>query len=169
MKLTVGALAALCLLLPALAHAQTQALPSAKRSTGQVVDTTPSAMVVAPAGGVTGPGRVVSEDNGLPVTSVQIAMASTVTPGTVTTANTYQLVLAANTARKGCSITNKSTATILVSQAVSPNAANSFILNVGTATTDGGRFDCASPRVTISDAIYVTSATAGAAFLVTSQ
>lgn len=97
------------------------------------------------------------------------AVASTVTASTVALANTFQTALAASTARMGCNITNKSTATLLVSQAASPTAANSRILAAGTATTDGGVFNCSDFGVTVSDLISVTSATAGAAFLVVSQ
>jgi hypothetical protein len=67
MNLRIFAVAASILALSAPAFGQTQRVPTAISPTGQSQPSTPSAIVVAPAGGVSGPGRVVALDAGLPV------------------------------------------------------------------------------------------------------
>ena len=66
----VRALALACLFAcaPALALAQTQPAPTAKQGTSNIPrDTTPTSIFIAPAGGAYGAGRVVADDDGLPI------------------------------------------------------------------------------------------------------
>jgi hypothetical protein len=98
----------------------------------------------------------------LPVTPVLAAAASTDASGAVTTGGTYQTVLAANAARKGCLIQNPVTATEVLS------------VKVGTMSAPftvpaGGSFSCAGGNVVVTDAITATAATAGHAFSAVSQ
>jgi hypothetical protein len=112
----------------------------------------------------------VNKTNQLPIQAAQVT--TTVTNSTVATANTFQTALAANSARKGCRITNKGTATLLVyvGSTGSATAAKSVILAAGTATADGGSLDCGgSQGIVITDDISVTSATVGQAYNVMSQ
>jgi len=95
--------------------------------------------------------------------------ASNLVPGTVAAANTFQLAIAANASRRGCLVVNKSQAPLMVALTVPASAtpAAAIMLSPGTATTDGGKMSCAvGSGVVVSDAISVTSTTAGAAFLV---
>jgi hypothetical protein len=95
-----------------------------------------------------------------------------VTNSTVAVANTYQSALAASATRKGCLITNKGLATLLVfvGPPGSATAANSVILAAGTATADGGSFSCNLVNgVVLTDAISVTSATISDSYNVMSQ
>ena len=69
----VRALALACLFAcaPALALAQTQPAPTAKHGGSNIArDTTPTSIFIAPSGGGYGPGRVVAEDDGLPVNCI---------------------------------------------------------------------------------------------------
>lgn len=94
---------------------------------------------------------------------------STLVPGVVAAANTFQLAVDANPARRGCLVVNKSTSPLMVALTVPANAtpAAAIMLSPGTATTDGGKMSCAvGSGVVVSDAISVTSTVAGAAFLV---
>lgn len=69
LKLTVLAAAMALACTPGLALAQSQRVPSAISATGKPVDSQPSSIIIAPAGGASGPGRVVAEDGpGIPVT-----------------------------------------------------------------------------------------------------
>jgi hypothetical protein len=70
-KLSKLALAALAVVaLSSAAYSQTQPIPGAINSGGSPANVQGSAVVVAPAGGGAGRGRVVSEDGGLPIQGV---------------------------------------------------------------------------------------------------
>lgn len=91
------------------------------------------------------------------VVTVPLNAASTDASGTVTTGGTYQQIIASNTTRKGCMVQNPTTATEVLN------------VRVGATTvfglTAGSIFNCATPAgVVITDAIFVTSATAAHAF-----
>lgn len=94
------------------------------------------------------------------------ATTETATAQTVATANTFQTALALSASRKGCRITNKGTDVLLVG--ISPaTTVTSRVLAAGTATSDGGVYDCASLSGTPnSNLIQATSPTLGNAFLV---
>ena len=92
--------------------------------------------------------------------------AATVTSsGTVATAGTFQVALAASTARLGCNVfPTASGGTITVSLGSSPTAATA------QAITYPGVFNCATPAgVVVSDQVNVTSSTASTAFGVNAQ
>ena len=106
----------------------------------------------------------------LPVTKASGAApttaASTPVAGSVATANTFQSALAANPARKGCTIQNTSAGT-LYAYFGSPGSAT---LAASLQTPAGGSVSCASPSGVVSSSqVSVTSATAGATFVVVSQ
>lgn len=87
---------------------------------------------------------------------------------TIISGGTFQAVtsLGFNTGRKGCKLVNKSTDPMYVSVAPTPSIALSVILNPGTATTDGGSFDCATmSAVPGNNAISVMAATTGDTYL----
>lgn len=91
---------------------------------------------------------------------------STTTNGSVATANTFQSALAANANRKGCAVYNNSTATELVFLGApgSATAANAIPVSAG------GSFNCGSFQgIVLTDQVSITSATAGATFVVVSQ
>lgn len=102
--------------------------------------------------------------------SLPYGASTTVTAGTVTAGNTFQVAIAASVQRKSCSIVNKSTTAVLF-VFVGPNASattgTSFVLPVATAGADGGVFSCslANDGVMI-DSISVTSGTSTSPFLV---
>lgn len=114
-------------------------------------------------GSTTGGALTISAPSGGLQTQV-LATPPTLTNGTITAANTYQQILNLNTARKGCKIVNKGTDVLKVSpQAVGTSSdAQAFILAAGTATADGGSFDCATMSgVPSSNPVSVSSPTAG--------
>lgn len=98
---------------------------------------------------------------------------STTVAGTITTASasSFQSVLSASATRQGCMIVNKSTApeNVFLGAPGSGTPATSILLAAGTATSDGGMFNCASPGVIVGDQISMSSAISGSAFLVISQ
>ena len=92
--------------------------------------------------------------------------ASTVTSnGTIATAGTFQVALAASTTRLGCNVfPTASGGTITVSLGLGPTAATA------QAITYPGVFNCATPAgVVVSDQVNVTSSTASTAFGVNAQ
>ncbi len=99
--------------------------------------------------------------NGLRV-SVQPA-TTTRTNGTITTANTFQSVLASSATRKDCRITNTSVNAMTVDDGASPAAATAIPLPAGSA------FVCSTYNIVVTDQINLTSATAGSTFVVWSQ
>lgn len=100
-------------------------------------------------------------------------VTTTVINSTIATLNTYQSALAANVARKGCLIVNKSAAImrIYVGAPGSANDAQAQILLAGTVgAADGGSFSCGlSQGAVITDQISIASPTATSAYLVMSQ
>lgn len=109
------------------------------------------------------PGFVAVDPNGN--TGGTIRSTSTPASGTITTANTFQSVLAPNTSRNGCLIQNTSAVTEYA-----------FLGAPGSATTatsvqipSGGSLSCNSPGLVITDQISLTAGTTGAAFVVVSQ
>ncbi|MFZ2996815.1 hypothetical protein [Sphingobium sp.] len=92
-------------------------------------------------------------------------VASTVAGGTIAAANTFQSVLASNSNRAGCLIQNTSTAIILVYQGAPGSATAAAANPVGA----GGSFACGGAGIVITNEISVTSATAGATFVVSNQ
>jgi hypothetical protein len=105
--------------------------------------------------------------DGIGITNIApIRSTSAPTAGSVATANAFQSALTASAARKGCALYNTSAATILL-----------FLGAPGTATAAtsipvpaGGSFNCGSFQgLVLTDQISVTSATAGATFVVVSQ
>jgi hypothetical protein len=90
---------------------------------------------------------------------------STTVNGAVQTANAFQSALAASPTRKGCLIVNTSTAVELVflGAPASATAAKAIPLAAGQ------NFSCAAGPVVVADQISITSATAGATFVVVSQ
>lgn len=89
---------------------------------------------------------------------------TTRTSGTITTANTFQTVLASNASRLGCSITNTSVNPMTIDVGASPLAATARPLPAGAT------FDCATTGgVVITDLISLTSATATSTFVVWNQ
>lgn len=99
--------------------------------------------------------------NPLPTTCVNCISATGVIPAasnptslTVSVTNTFQQLLAANSARKGCVFQNQSTHTEYFSISVSPTLVNSL------QVLPGAYFMCGNSNVVITDAIQVTG-TAG--------
>jgi hypothetical protein len=91
--------------------------------------------------------------------------ATTDASGTVTTANTFQVVFAANTARKGCLIVNSSANPELIgiNTTPAPSATNSIPLAAGS------KFTCGSYSVVMDDQISITSGTAASTFVAKQQ
>lgn len=99
------------------------------------------------------------------VTQVTPSTGATIrTNGTITTGNTFQSVLAANTARKGCRITNTSANAMTLDLGASPAAATAIPLAAGAAFLCG-----TGDGFVISDQINLTSGTAGSTFVVWAQ
>jgi len=98
--------------------------------------------------------------------SLPLRTTSTTTNGSVATANTFQSALAANSTRRGCAIYNNSTAAELIYLGApgSATAANAIPLPAG------GSFNCGGFQgIVLTDQVSITSATAGATFVVVSQ
>lgn len=95
----------------------------------------------------------IGADAPLPVASAPTAVAGTDGSGTVATSNVYQTLQAANPARKGCTIQNTSTVTEQLRQG-----------STVWTLMPGQPFSCASGSVVATDAIAITSVTAGAQF-----
>lgn len=90
---------------------------------------------------------------------------------TIAVTSTFQSALAASTSRKGCRVTNKGTniMRVFIGAPGSGATGTSFILAAGSASADGGTFDCGLMQgVVITDQISITG-TAADAYLVTSQ
>jgi hypothetical protein len=106
------------------------------------------------------PGQSVRDTNPLPV-KIQRGTA-TITSGTITTGNTYQTVLAASTARKGCIIQNRS------------GSAMRLYIGTAAAATDvkaidiiaGEKFNCSLHGVVMTDEISLTATSSGGAYVV---
>ena len=101
-----------------------------------------------------------------PIGTVLPLRAATVTSnGTIATAGTFQVALAASTARLGCNVfPTTSGGTITVSLGLGPTAATA------QAITYPGVFNCATPAgVVVSDQINVTSSTVNTAFGINAQ
>jgi hypothetical protein len=91
---------------------------------------------------------------------------STTANGSVTTANTFQSALAASATRKGCTIYNTSAAVILMFLGAPGSATSAKSIPIPA----GGGLSCtAAGGLVITDQISLTSATAGATFVVISQ
>ena len=163
MKRTLLAGAALCaLLIPSLAAAQTQPTPSALGQSGFYIQTAPSSIVVAPAGGQAGPGTVVAADRPFPVSMTPAAAVPSVdASGTVTLGGTYQVLFAASTARKGCTIYNPPTAT----EVLNVRFAGASVYSISV----GGQIQCGFPGGVISSLVEVTAPTTGHAFTAAQQ
>jgi hypothetical protein len=155
-----------CVLLPSLASAQSTGssviFPSGwapgqsvctKQVDGSCVPVSaanPFPVTGGGGGGATGPTRA----------------TSTTTPGSVTTANTYQSALASNTSRNGCTIQNTSTSTMRIYVGAVGSATDAGAFQIAA----GGSFSCASPGgIVITDAISVASSTATSSYVVVSQ
>lgn len=116
-----------------------------------------------PAGYATGQSPCVKQADGsclpvsattpLPVASAATAVTGADGSGTVTTSGVFQPLQAANPARKGCTVQNTSTVAEQLRQGTT----------VWTLMP-GQPFNCASGNVVATDAIAITSATAGAQF-----
>lgn len=113
-------------------------------------------------------GAAISSTNPLQITGpVTVSPAAAVPSGTslnptVTLGGTYQTVLTASTARKGCTIQNPTTATEVLNVRVASVAV--FTLPIGAT------FNCGMlGGGTVSDLIEVTAATTAHAFSVTAQ
>lgn len=152
----VGAMALALCTLSSVASAQT--IPTARifRDSGGSIQSA-NGMFCVPA--VDGSGCPSS------IAPAPLGSTSTTTSGTVTTANTYQSILAADSARKGCLVQNTSTATelLFIGAPGSATAANSFTLAAG------GTFSCASGPIIVTDQLSVTSGTTGSPFVVAKQ
>ena len=86
---------------------------------------------------------------------------STGASGSVITPNTFQQVFAANPARLGCIIQNTSTTV----EDVFLGATGSAAIGSSLQLSPGAVFSCNAPGVVVTDAIQITSATAGATFV----
>lgn len=93
------------------------------------------------------------------------ASPTTATGGSITTANSYQSVLAASTSRKGCLIQNTSANTELAWPADPGTADPTKVITIAA----GGSLSCNSPGLVISDQISLTSPVAGSTFVVWAQ
>jgi hypothetical protein len=112
------------------------------------------------------PGNPVTDGNPLPVkTGAPLRAASTTIAGTIAAANAYQTVLAADALRKGCTIQNKSAATMRLHLGATAAAADARAFDLPA----GGTFACNGDGLVITDEISIASATAGAAFVVARQ
>ena len=105
--------------------------------------------------------------DGVGVTNIApIRSPSTSQAGTVTSANAFQSVLPASSARKGCAIYNTSAAAMLAFLGAPGSATAATSIPIPA----GGSFNCGSFQgLVLTDQISVTSATAGATFVVVSQ
>lgn len=144
-------------------------LSPAKAQGTQIAQTTIAGTVCPTTAQVSvGNGRPIvgTQTGGLCVQVSSIAPAgstSTDASGTVTLGGTYQTVLAASSARKGCLIQNPTTATEVLN------------IKVGTMASPftipaGGSFSCSSPGgLVVTDLITLTAATTSHAFAAVSQ
>jgi len=106
--------------------------------------------------------------DGIGVTNIApIRSTSTTAPGTIASANTFQSALAAAPARKGCAIVNNHASAALLVYLGAPGAASAA---ASIPVPAGGQFNCGSFQgLVLTDQISVTSATAGATYVVVSQ
>lgn len=147
-----GALAAaLALSCASLASAQVQ-VPVVRDTAGRAIGAT-AVITVDASGNYVVPGVGVT------------TATSTQTAGTVATANTFQSVLAASSTRRGCLIVNTSAAVeyVFLGAPGSATIPSSFPLAAGQS------FSCVAGRIVVADQISMTSATAGASFVVAVQ
>ena len=107
-----------------------------------------------------------SSANPLPIGGTGVT--STNNSGSIITGGTFQTLLAANAARKGCLIQNPTTATepLYVSVAVATASAS---IAKSYSLAPGASFSCASGLAVITDNIAVTAATTAHAFVETDQ
>ncbi|MEH3121178.1 MAG: hypothetical protein PGN16_04225 [Sphingomonas phyllosphaerae] len=105
--------------------------------------------------------------DGIGITNIApIRSTSVPTSGAVASANAFQSALSASPARKGCALYNTSTAAMLVYLGAPAGASAAASIPVPA----GGSFNCGSFQgLVLTDQISVTSATAGATFVVVSQ
>ena len=105
--------------------------------------------------------------DGVGITNIApIRSTSTSTAGTIAGANAFQSALAASSGRKGCAIYNTSAAAMLVYLGAPGSATAATSIPVPA----GGSFNCGSFQgLVLTDQISVTSATAGATFVVVAQ
>ncbi|MFZ2996670.1 hypothetical protein [Sphingobium sp.] len=95
-----------------------------------------------------------------------VRATSTVSPGTITTANTYQSALAANSARNGCLLQNTSATTLRIFLGAPGSATDASAVQIAA----GGSFSCASPGgVILTDQVSVAASTSSATFVIVSQ
>lgn len=118
--------------------------------------------------GRTSTGRIqtikVGEDGTLAIGGSKVT--STVAGGTITTAGTYQTVLAANAARQGCFIQNTSSATMKFFLGPPGSASDATSLIV----VAGGTFSClGAGGLVLTDQISATATASLATFVVVSQ
>lgn len=91
---------------------------------------------------------------------------SVTTSGAIATANAFQSALAASAVRKGCTIYNTSAAAELIYLGAPGNATAATAIPLPA----GGAFNCGSFQgIVLTDQISITSATAGAAYVVVAQ
>jgi hypothetical protein len=122
--------------------------------------------------------KVVDPSTGLPVfssanpapvsmvSSVAQRFASTVTNGSVATANTFQSALAASSTRNGCLLQNTSANTLLVFLGSAGSATSANSLQIGA----GGTLNCRNPGgLIVTDEISVTSTVQGTTFVLAVQ
>lgn len=108
----------------------------------------------------------VTAANPLPVAAAQRPAVTSASSGAaIAAANVYQQVMAASTVRKGCAIYNTSAAAMLVYLGA-PGAATAA---ASIPLPAGAQFSCTTPALVIGDQISITSATAGATFVVVAQ
>lgn len=128
--------------------------------------TTGGAAILVPTGPITNGQPVMgppSQNNGLPVLctncspSAPTGASTNPTNGTITTTNTFQSLLAQNSARKACHFQNQGTHVMYLSTQVSPTEAGSIQIAAN------GIFDCTQGNTVIIDAIQITG-TSGDAF-----
>lgn len=98
--------------------------------------------------------------------ALPLPVISVTTNGSVTTANTFQSVLAANASRKGCAVYNTSANAELIFLGAPGSAAAARAVPLPA----GGAFNCGSFQgIVLTDQISITSATAASTFVVVSQ
>jgi hypothetical protein len=129
--------------------------------------TAPAAAVLVPCGSIVNGQPVMCPPgplNGLAVTCVNCSpsaptgASSNPVNGTIAVTNTFQVLLASNGSRKGCTFQNQGTHTMYASLSSSPTLANSLQL------APGAFYFCAGPsNISIIDQISITG-TAGDAF-----
>ncbi len=112
-------------------------------------------------------GSALTSSTPVPVQTQPIGVTTTNASGTVTLGGTFQSVLAANSARRGCLIQNPSTATevlyVFFGANASATTSNSIMLTAGSSV------NCASDGVVLTDNVSVTGATTSHAFIAMSQ